>query len=241
MPKDNLNSNETKPTKRNHFPSLGIDKLNLRTKSSTNKKQSDKHIKDTNVNESINNAKSTDFNFIPKDAYQKASMAQQIFRFLATKGKTIIIFTEAIVLMVFLSRFKLDREIADLKESIENKNAIIESSKSVEKRFKKIQAKLVVIKTIIDNQIDWETELGNFDSQVPNGMVLNSIDYADSSITLSATVDSAEAFASFIGNVVSNQNVKSVTLVSSSYNTDSKQYSFKMNIEREPVRTSNER
>ncbi len=182
-------------------------------------------------------SKKEEMNFVPsEEEIINSSISNKFFHFFTNRGKLIIIITEAIVLLVFLSRFKLDRDISDLKENIENKNAIIESTKSIEKDFREVQKNVNTIDTITKNQINWFAELESFDSKIPQGMILDSISYNNEVISLSAKVNSAEAFATFIGNTIANPKVKSVVLVSSSYDTNSKEYSFKMNILRDPIR-----
>lgn len=173
---------------------------------------------------------SSDINLVPPNAAQTASLAQRLFRLVIRQGKAIIIITEAIVLLVFLSRFKLDRDIADLQENIDNKEAIISSSVILENEYKRIQNKTQKIETFLDNQIGWEERLSFINSITPQGSVLEATNFTGNKLNVNAKVTTAEAFGLFISKLSNSDTVQSVILKSSSYDTKNEQYTFSMDI-----------
>ncbi|HCS79450.1 TPA: hypothetical protein DIV55_06990, partial [Patescibacteria group bacterium] len=54
-----------------------------------------------------------------------ASLVGRILRWSLIYGRYIIVSTEIIVLLAFIYRFSLDRQITDLNEEIEQKSAIV--------------------------------------------------------------------------------------------------------------------
>lgn len=84
-------------------------------------------------------------NLLTQDRFS-SSLLGKIMLWALSIGRYIVIFTELIVILSFLSRFKLDRELTDLNESINQQQSIIQSYGDLEIRVKQIQAKLEVIR-----------------------------------------------------------------------------------------------
>lgn len=59
-----------------------------------------------------------------------------------TWGKRIVVTTELIVILAFLSRFWLDTEVANLSEKIEQKKAIVLSQSDFEKSFRALSLRV---------------------------------------------------------------------------------------------------
>ena len=83
---------------------------------------------------------------------KEASFSNQLLSWALTYGRYIIIITQIIVLTVFFTRFKLDRDHTDLKESVSQKQALIESVASLETEIRRIQKNLADIKQVTANQ-----------------------------------------------------------------------------------------
>lgn len=169
-------------------------------------------------------------NLLPENAYLHASSSQIVFRFMITRGKSIIVFTEAVVLLVFLSRFKLDRQVSDLQEALENKNAIVEASQSIETQYRSVQTRTVRAKEIVATQPVYTKQIELLDMLEQSGIGLESSLVKPGSLELSASTQSAVSFGTFIGQVVSQKDISGVILQSSSYNANTKVYTFKMMI-----------
>ncbi len=90
-------------------------------------------------------------NLLPKEEFDE-TLAGQFLKWALTYGRYIIILTQIVVLGVFFLRFKLDREHVDLKESIQQKQALLSSVKEVEDEVRIIQDRLFQIKTIESKQ-----------------------------------------------------------------------------------------
>src|SRR3989344_871361 len=69
-----------------------------------------------------------------------------------TYGRYIMIGTEIVVLLAFISRFSLDRRLTDLKEEISQKQAILEANISLEQDIRLLQDTLGKIKLTTTNQ-----------------------------------------------------------------------------------------
>jgi hypothetical protein len=65
-----------------------------------------------------------EINLLPREEFEKKPIGKFLTWALSI-GRYIIIFTELIVILAFLSRFKLDRDLSDLNQSIREKQAVI--------------------------------------------------------------------------------------------------------------------
>lgn len=90
-------------------------------------------------------------NLIPQDPFMESIVGKFLVWALAI-GRYIVIFTELIVILTFLSRFKLDRDLTDLKESIQRQKAIIQSYQDVEKQFIDTQKTINFISSKQENE-----------------------------------------------------------------------------------------
>lgn len=99
----------------------------------------------------------------------------KLFRWLLLSGRYIFVFVEALVLIAFGARFKLDADIAANKEAIEEQIPYIESLKSYEILIRQTQLKLGTISTLKANSSDWSAVLKKIADQLPASVKLTSI------------------------------------------------------------------
>lgn len=77
-------------------------------------------------------------NLIPQDPFLE-SIPGKFLTWALSVGRYIVVFTELIVILTFLSRFQLDRELTDLNEQILQQVAIIESYEATEPKYLNLQ------------------------------------------------------------------------------------------------------
>lgn len=82
----------------------------------------------------------SNINLLPKDPFTESSLGK-FLGWALTTGRYIVIFTELIVIVVFVSRFTLDRQINSLNESILAKQTKIKSFEELEFTIRGIQEK----------------------------------------------------------------------------------------------------
>lgn len=99
----------------------------------------------------------------------------KLIRWLLVSGKYIFVFVEAIVLIAFAARFKLDADIAEKKEAIEEQIPYIESLNAYEVLIRQTQMKLAFIDNIKTNSLDWAAVLQKIASQTPTSIKINTI------------------------------------------------------------------
>lgn len=148
-------------------------------------------------------------------------------------GRYIVVFTELIVILAFLSRFKLDRDLTDLHESIEQKKSIISSASSFESSFLALQKRLSNISVLEKDQIAFENMLSDIAGSTPVDASIANISFSRTSLTLSGMVLSEMGLSTFInqfrsspkfsdinlGNVSKGKNLSEIQFSLSSYLT----------------------
>ena len=77
-------------------------------------------------------------NLLPKEEFA-ASTWGRILTWLLSTFRIIVIFTEVIVMAVFLSRFWLDAKANDLNELLRKNQAILKTTTEFENEFRDIQ------------------------------------------------------------------------------------------------------
>ena len=85
--------------------------------------------------------KTSVINLLPQEEFRKSPVGR-ILHWATTTFRTIVIITELIVIVAFLSRFSLDAKNADLNDIVRQNQSIIESYKDFEIEFRQIQQRI---------------------------------------------------------------------------------------------------
>lgn len=99
----------------------------------------------------------------------------KFFRWLLSAGRYIFVLVEAVVLIAFGARFKLDADLASKKEAIEEQIPYIESLKPYEILIRQTQLKLSTIDGIKRNSLDGSVVLKKIADQTPTSVKVTSI------------------------------------------------------------------
>jgi hypothetical protein len=121
--------------------------------------------------------------------------------------------TELIVIIAFVSRFKLDRDLTNLNEKVRQKQAIISSSAAFEKDFRFLQKKLLTIEGLNKSRVESDKILAIFSQITPAGIQLsNFVIDNQKKVSLTASADSETTFAFFLKNLKAEPQLKSLSL-----------------------------
>jgi Fimbrial assembly protein (PilN) len=129
-----------------------------------------------------------------------------------TYGRYIMIGTEIVVLLAFISRFSLDRKLTDLKEEVTQKQDIIEANISFEKDIRDLQDKLGKIKVLIDQPVNPLLAVSIFQTILPQGVYLKAYDLNKNVLTVQAIAGSTEAFSEFMKNLQSSTYLSAIDI-----------------------------
>jgi hypothetical protein len=142
----------------------------------------------------------TTIEFVPQEEWEKTSFGK-FLKWLLNVGRWIVIVTELIVIMAFLSRFKLDRDLTNLNETVKQRQAIISASADFEKEFRFLQKRLTTIEDLQKNQVEADKILDLFTQVTPVGIQLSNFSFKDKIASLTASADSETTFAVFLKNL----------------------------------------
>jgi Tfp pilus assembly protein PilN len=181
-------------------------------------------------------AKSLHVNLAPKDEFEQ-SLIGRILKWALTAGKSIVILTEFVVILAFLSRFKLDVDLNDLDEVIIQKQAIIESYAQVEADMRNIQSRVGVLETVNNDTIGVREAVNNLASKLPNEIFLESLTIEKNSIQLKGGSTSEAGLASLIEAYRTDDNFATVTVGEINFNQRKAQVEFTLRAEKTLART----
>lgn len=156
-------------------------------------------------------AKELKINLLGQDALDHTPWGRLIM-WATTYGRYIMITTEIIVLLAFISRFSLDRKLTDATEEITQKQAIIEANKPFEEDIRSLQAQITQIKTLLAGQempIDVMTLIIRY---LPSDVYLESYELSGNKISVSATAATNEGFSLFLARLNTANILSNVTI-----------------------------
>ena len=144
------------------------------------------------------------------------SFIARFLKWITSVGRVIIIFTELIVILAFLSRFWLDRKNSDLSEVLRQQKAILNSTKEFEDDYNSLQKRLIYIKNFYKSQPKYSENLSSLIQSLPSNIYFESFSFSNNEKTLqtSAKIDlysfQEDAIVAFITNLKLNPDIDGV-------------------------------
>lgn len=138
----------------------------------------------------------------------------RIVAWATTYGRYIMITTEIIVLLAFISRFSLDRKNTDLTEEVTQKQAILEANTEFEQSVRSLQANISTAKKLLANVQKPVDIVLTMESLFPTGVYLTSLTLTGNKLTVEATSATTEGFAQVLSNFQATKELKNVSLTS---------------------------
>ena len=150
-------------------------------------------------------------NLLPKTAWE-TSFWGRFFKWALTAGRYIVILTEMVVIAAFLSRFKLDRDYADLGDRINGKAAVLNSLAESEKKFRLAQGRLVEAGKILDNQLNATEIVDKIAAKIPPGVALVNLVISKKEVAITGTAENDKGVGVFLSRLAADTGWKSVRL-----------------------------
>ncbi len=126
-------------------------------------------------------------NLLAGDEFEDQTQGK-FLRWALTWGKRIVVLTELVVILAFLSRFWLDTTVADLNDKIIQKKAIVSSSVESENRFRVLSAR-VDRATKIEDSV---SVLGIYDQMqalIPQNVIISQLNVSTKQVSLGGLCD----------------------------------------------------
>jgi len=136
----------------------------------------------------------------------------RIVSWATTYGRYIMITTEIVVLLAFVSRFSLDRKNTDLTEEVTQKRAILEANASFEQAIRSLQANLATSQKLLTNQAKPVDLISSIETLLPPDVYLSSLTVINNRLTIEANAGSTAGFAQFLSNFQAVKQLKDLSL-----------------------------
>lgn len=127
-------------------------------------------------------------------------------------GRYILIVTEMVVIVAFLSEFKLNSDLDNLNQTLEGQKNILQSLENGENEFRQVQARMDTADAMINTQLGGVSLVRRVVEKIPAEVKLSSVRADDKGVTLQATTVSEEALGSMLAGLASDKNWTDVKL-----------------------------
>ena len=168
-------------------------------------------------------------NLLPKDAFSESGIGKMLDWALTT-GRYIVIFTEMVVILTFLQRFNLDRQLSNLNESIFERQAVLESYSQIESEIRHIQAKAEFIEEL-DGQVDILVVLDFLSDNAPVDVIFDNLSVTNQVFSVEGIAYSQDSLSSFVDTINNYEGVSDVSLDKITQNKDSSGTDFSLRID----------
>lgn len=170
-------------------------------------------------------------NLIPKKSFEEFTLSKKIFFWMIGIGRIIVVGTELIAILVWLSRFKLDYDISLLNDTLEKKQEVLINAKDLEENVRLAQKKIKLIKTVRDNKLLYSKALNNFTSLIPGEVQLKTLSLNPQTLTFNIRARSASAFAKLIVALLESTDFENITLTASTFDPKEGNYNSSLSID----------
>lgn len=136
-------------------------------------------------------------NLLPSDRFEYSRVGRFLQWTLST-GRHVLMLTELVVIIAFLSRFWFDRTLENLREVRIQKEAIVDSYDQILQRFLTMQSQVVIVQRILQAQSHPGEKLSTIQSLTPRDIRYTDIETSTSSATLKGFVSSAPSFSTLL-------------------------------------------
>lgn len=136
----------------------------------------------------------------------------RIVSWATTYGRYIMITTEIVVLLAFISRFSLDRKNTDLTEEVTQKQAILTANASFEQSIRSLQADITTSQKLLATQSKPVDIAALMETILPSDVYLSTFAYTNNKLTLEATAGTTTGFAQLLANLQAIKQFQNVAL-----------------------------
>jgi hypothetical protein len=145
------------------------------------------------------------------------SFSARALRWLTGVGRYIIVFTELIVIIAFLSRFWLDRINSDLSEVIRQQQAILNSTGNFVTEYSQLQQRLNIIKSFYQNQPEYQSKIQTLTNSTPLDITYTKLTLSqdknnNTTADISFSAYQESSIVNFITNLIVNPQISSVSI-----------------------------
>lgn len=138
----------------------------------------------------------------------------KFFKWALTFGKYIVIITQLVVITAFVYRFKLDRDLETLNDSIKQHQAAITAFADLETNVRILQNQLATIKTITDSQVQIDPTLTSLSQITPFQIELDNLSLSGNTLNITGRSVTEVGLATLISGLQSQPELSDITVSS---------------------------
>jgi Tfp pilus assembly protein PilN len=151
-----------------------------------------------------------EINLLP-DREFAGTITGRVLSWIISTFRVIVIATEILVMIAFLSRFWLDAQNTDLNEELDQKKAILSASLDFERQFKDTQKRLKIFADITANKAE-SSYLSLIGNQLPPDVSLTNVAKVGNDIEIQGFTASEQSAQQFVVNLQSTNIFSDVSL-----------------------------
>jgi Tfp pilus assembly protein PilN len=155
--------------------------------------------------------KQSQINLLPQREFASSTLGR-ILAWILSTFRIIVIVTEIIVMVAFLSRFWLDAKNNDLNEEIQQKQAVLAASLPFENDFRQIQKQLEIYSVLAKDKDLVSNTIFHVVTSLPPDVVLDDISLNDGSFVISGLTPSEVSIQHLLANLQSISSLENVSL-----------------------------
>lgn len=164
-------------------------------------------------------APGAEINLLPQEQLRQEPISK-FLRWALTAGRYIVIFTEALVLIVFLARFKLDSDIIDLKQEITAKAQVLKQAQNFEEEFLATQKRLIDVGRLFDNLEPRAPLLTTIEATIPQPITLAELSLTGSKLQITGVSTDYAAITQWVKLLEAEESLSEVSLDSLQRSTE---------------------
>ncbi len=142
-------------------------------------------------------ARNSGVNLLPKSEFE-LSLAGKFLSWAITTGRYIIIATELVVILAFLSRFKLDQDLSDVNTTISGQKMVLTRQMSLENEFRLTQARVNSAGTMMKTQVGTKNKFEKLLGSLPAPIKLLAVTMKLSETSITAATLSEDAIGELL-------------------------------------------
>lgn len=156
--------------------------------------------------------KHNQINLLPDISFEQTTTGR-ILSWILSTFRIIVIVTEIIVMVAFLSRFWLDAKNTDLNDELENKANILTASQNFELEFKNTQKRLKIFSELTKKQGVYADTLNTLISYLPSDLFLTTASFNENALHVEGSTPNEVSIQQLIVNLSSSDKFSSIDLV----------------------------
>jgi len=156
--------------------------------------------------------KQSEINLLPQKGFE-ATTTGRVLAWVLSTFRVIVIVTEMIVMIAFLSRFWLDAQNSDLNEEIDEKQALLSASVTFENQFRDIQKRLSLFSQLTVQKALFSTSVKTITSYLPDDLYLTGIIFNNNAFLVEGATSNEQSIQQLIVNLASSGIFPEVGLV----------------------------